>query len=166
MRYIGIELFLGELRKMFTTAEAMTLTGLTRNQLSHLARIELVVPKPVSTRQNVYDWRQLKELRFIAEIRKTLSLQQIRQAAKSLSEMNFDDGYLYSQKIVIFENSLVLIDRDNDSYGLTISGKYKNQRIMNVFACNEILDNLVKLGREKVAYFDAKIKEDCELKSA
>ncbi|WP_309227885.1 MULTISPECIES: DUF433 domain-containing protein [unclassified Mycolicibacterium] len=62
----------------------VTMTGVTRSQLTHWRRTRLLVPEAKAYRPPLYSFRDLIALRTVARLRLEASLQKVRQAFKNL----------------------------------------------------------------------------------
>lgn len=62
----------------------VTMTGVTRYQLQHWRKTELLVPEVNAYRPPLYSFRDLIALRTVARLRLEASLQKVRQAFKNL----------------------------------------------------------------------------------
>ncbi|WP_445168249.1 DUF433 domain-containing protein [Mycolicibacterium sp. Dal123E01] len=69
----------------FPTDLTVTMTGVTRWQLTHWRRTKLLVPEVRPYRPPLYSFRDLVALRTVARLRAETSLQKVRQAFKNLS---------------------------------------------------------------------------------
>jgi len=93
----------------------MALTGLKSGQLSYFDHTRLVQPEKIGNLKHpvvLYIWEQLLELRAIAKLRDSLSLQQIRQVIKFLRESGYEDG-LYNKPLLFINSSLCLATEKN-----------------------------------------------------
>jgi DNA-binding transcriptional MerR regulator len=142
---------------MFTRQDAIKLSGLTRTQIGYLEDIGIITPIKPHIRSCLYSWGQILELRIIAKIRETLSLQQIRQAKQYLQDIDFNSD-LRSSKIVVGNTALYLLQENEDAL-LTISGKHLGQfALTQIILCNDVIEDLMKNRSNNIVDFEKKLE--------
>lgn len=144
---------------MFSRSEAIALTGLTAGQLNYLDSVGIVCPEKPHIRKCSFSWEQILELRVISKLRKTISLQKIRDAKKFLEDIDFTENNLFNNKIVASDKEIYLVS-DKEDFLVTISGKFKGQMaIKSVIFCDEIIKELYDIGKNsnKVIDFEKKL---------
>lgn len=122
--------------KGFTRKEVMALTGLKSGQLSYFDHTRLVQPEKIGNLKHpvvLYIWEQLLELRAIAKLRDSLSLQQIRQVIKFLRESGYEDG-LYNKPLLFINSSLCLTTEKNElgaHLAMEVLGNHSGQLVFD-----------------------------------
>jgi len=114
----------------------MALTGLKSGQLSYFDHTRLVQPEKIGNLKHpvvLYIWEQLLELRAIAKLRDSLSLQQIRQVIKFLRESGYEDG-LYNKPLLFINSSLCLATEKNElgaRLAMEVLGNHSGQLVFD-----------------------------------
>lgn len=75
----------------FPVELTVTMTGVTRWQLSHWRKTGLLVPEVNAYRPALYSFRDLVALRTVAKLRAETSLQKVRKAFANLSEFDMTE---------------------------------------------------------------------------
>jgi DNA-binding transcriptional MerR regulator len=92
----------------FTRQETLRLTGYTASRLAYVMKIGLVTPRKIKVRGrscSVFSWEQLLELRVIQQLRKSTSLQTIRQVMAALQTCGFDRK-LHQKQLIVVNNEV------------------------------------------------------------
>lgn len=148
-------------KPVYTRQDAVSVSGLSARQIDTIEKYEIIKPYKPHIRACLYTYTQLVELRFIAKMRETFSLQQIRQLRKNLEEINFDIKFLYNKNLVVTENEVFLITEDEDVL-MKVNGKDYGQLTIKQFVliyCKEIIKDLNENRCNKIVDFDKKRKE-------
>lgn len=96
----------------FDKALASYLTGATESQLTTWARNGLLVPEIRDGRRRLYSFRDLLALRTMAKLRSKVSLQKIRRAFDTMSELELTDHPSHYE-LVAHEDSIRLVERSS-----------------------------------------------------
>lgn len=146
---------------MFTRKESIVLSGLKGHQIDYLISVGILnPPTKISHKKILFSWGQIVEMRFIAKIRETITLQKIRDAKKYLDKINFDCEFLANRKIVVGHDGTLYLKKENEDILETISGKNKGQfALTQVILCNEVIKDLKQNRSTNILDFEKKLEE-------
>lgn len=88
----------------FNTNLTVYLSGVTRSQLARWATTGVLVPE-ISAKPRLYSFRDIVALRTLARLRRSVSLQKIRAALKTLSDQDFTE-HLSAYRIACDDKSV------------------------------------------------------------
>lgn len=97
----------------FDKALAPYLTGATESQLTNWARKGLLAPEIEDGRRHLYSFRDLLALRTMAKLRSKVSLQKIRRAFDTMSELELTD-HPSKYTLVAHDDSIRLVEDSSD----------------------------------------------------
>jgi DNA-binding transcriptional MerR regulator len=98
----------------FTRQETLALTQITSSRLAYLDRTQVVVPQKYGNSKKptvIYSWEQLLEIRTIANLRKQISLQMVRQLVAFLDTHGLDPT-LHDKHLVATPDEVFLVNPD------------------------------------------------------
>ncbi|MEG9248048.1 DUF433 domain-containing protein [Arthrobacter sp. Soc17.1.1.1] len=88
-----------------------TLSGASVSQLSNWRRTRLLIPEHASAPRALYSFRDVMALRTVVSLRRDISLQKIRRAFSSLSELSLTD-HPSKYSLVTDGSSVYLVEED------------------------------------------------------
>jgi len=98
----------------FTRQETLALTQTTSSRLAYLDRTGVIVPQKYGNPQKptvIYSWEQVLEIRAIANLRKQISLQMVRQLVAFLDKHGLDTT-LHDKHLVTTPSEVFLVSPD------------------------------------------------------
>jgi len=98
----------------FTRQETLALTQTTSSRLAYLDRTGVIVPQKYGNSKKptvIYSWEQVLEIRTIANLRKQISLQMVRQIVAFLDKHGLDTT-LHDKHLVTTPSEVFLVSPD------------------------------------------------------
>ncbi|MCV7049218.1 DUF433 domain-containing protein [Mycobacterium heidelbergense] len=126
----------------------VTLTGVTRWQLSHWRKTGLLVPEVQAYRPPLYSFRDLVALRTVAKLRAETSLQKVCRAFKNLSEFDLTEhpsAYRFAT-----DGKTIAVWTDNGFMDIV-----RNPGQYHIYLLEDIFRPFVNKRGQKVADFEA-----------
>lgn len=147
------------IKNVFTTTEAIKLSGLNRRKLDTLIMNDIIKPAgKLDGKSNYYTWNQILELKLIAKLRKlAVKIPTIKQAQTQLEKCGYDDSYLSNKAILVTDKQIAIIDENSDKIGTIITGNMMGQRVLAKILWADLRSELYEAGRNNIVNFEKRL---------
>lgn len=135
----------------FDKTLASYLTGATEAQLTSWARKGLLVPEIEDGRRRLYSFRDLLALRTMAKLRSKLSLQKIRRAFDTLTELELTD-HPSKYTLVVHDDSVRLVENSNDA-GHVVTDLVRDRTQTVLVSLDDIMAPFINFRGDEVVDF-------------
>ena len=128
---------------MFSTQQAMKLTGLTHRKIMYILERKLINKETVRGKRTYFTFSELLELKIIGKLRKNCSLQQLSKLKVYLRDIGLTDN-LRDKNLLFDGNKMYLVHTKNTTnFLIELTSKHQGQIVSPIIlGMQQLIDEL------------------------